>query len=139
MNEPFQPVICRAVITLGKMASRSFKHFLGTAKDGEYYVTIRQEKPKRTEAQNRYYWGAYLPIVAAETGYTKDELHAIAKEALLRSGMTTAEFGGKVYQIPVYKFGGSTTNMSTTEFSDFIERCETLWGIAAPPPTEFAL
>lgn len=107
----------------------------------DYYVTqlkgfklgeqvtmyISSKKPKRSEAQNRYLWGAYYPIIAKETGEDDTEaLHNFFKGEFLT--VEIKEVMGKKVRITK-----STTKLSKHEFSEFIEKIERLTGILAPP------
>lgn len=88
-------------------------------------VYITDKKPKRTENQNRYYW-LYVGMIAAETGNDQDELHELFKGKFLTEKI--------VYVLgePV-RMKKSTTELSVTDFSEFISKIEVLTGILAPP------
>lgn len=88
-------------------------------------LTITNEKPKRTENQNRYYW-MYLGMIAEQTGNDIDDLHTLFKGLFLGKEIVEV-FGHKVRR------AGSTTELSAGQFSDYIRRIEEKTGILAPP------
>lgn len=92
-------------------------------------VSITNAKPKRTEQQNRYYWGVYLPEISRETG-EKD----IERLHLLFSGQFLTEAIFEVLGRKVRK-KKSTSELSTGEFSNYIVDIYTETGVM-PPPTE---
>lgn len=118
----------------GKKAKLVFKslpwvqHQLKKYKDGEevsLYVT--SQKPKRTEQQNRYYWGAYLPLICEATGYTPDELHTYFKGKYLTRGVKPI-LGHSV------RLTASTTELNKSEFSAFVDAISMETGIMPPDP-----
>lgn len=107
-----------------------YEHQLGKFKDGEKVTLIITNRwPKRTNQQNRYWWGAVLPMVAAETGEPDlERLHELFKSMFLTTGIHEV-LGKKV------RMTKSTTELTTSEFSTFITRvCQEV--NCVPPPTE---
>ena len=107
------------------------RHEINKYKSGDkvtcYYTN---EKLKRTEAQNRYYWGAYLPMISAETGNDIDDLHILFKGKFLSKGVVEV-LGHKVRQ------ARSTTELTAGQFSEYISRIEELTGVLAPPTEDY--
>lgn len=107
------------------------RHELNKYKAGEkvtcYYTN---EQLKRTEAQNRYYWGVYLPMISAETGNDIDDLHILFKGKFLSKGVVEV-MGHKIRRAK------STTELSAGQFSEYIQRIEELTGVLAPPTEEY--
>ena len=128
--------VIRVQVEDGKMRSPALKQFLATAKAGTYYFTIDEVKPKRSIAQNNYYWGAYLPLLSRETGYTVDELHSLFKTKFLQQRVADIEMNGERMLVPIE---GSTTSLSKLEFSEYIEKVEAFTGIQSPPTAEYGL
>lgn len=96
-------------------------------------VTITNQRPKRTIAQNNYYWGVYLPEIMRATGETEIELlHSLFKEKFLTK---------KIYPIMghIVKEIGSTTDLSVNDFINYIMAIEEFTGVAAPPTENFGL
>ena len=95
----------------------------------EVTMEVHTRKPKRTEQQNRYYWGAYLPLIASETGeHNLDRLHELFKGKFLTIGIYEV-LGSKV------RITKSTTELGIAEFSNYITDIEVDTGVK-PPPTE---
>lgn len=115
--------------TLTVLARPYFQTFLNAHfKPGdEATLLITGKKPKRTEAQSRYYW-VYLSEISRETGNDPDDLHEFFKAEFLPS--KAVEVLGRV----VIK-RASTTTLTRTEFSEYIEKIAGLTGIE-PPPVE---
>lgn len=84
----------------------------------------------RTLRQNAYYWPVYVKICADHFGYFPDEMHEEFKRM----------FNPKDSKItPGEKFGGTTTKMTTKEFTEYLEKIRTWAGtqeIVLPNPEE---
>jgi len=111
-------------------AVRFYLNSLMKFKDGEQVtVVITNKKPKRSEQQNNYYWGVYLPLIAEETGEQNIEnLHELFKGMFLTTGIV--EVLGK--QVRIKK---STANLGVGEFCNYILAIQEETGVE-PPPTE---
>jgi hypothetical protein len=95
---------------------------------GEIELIVRKWKKKRTDNQNRYYWGVVIPILCESLGYSDEEMHEALKWQFLRN--TTRE------KLPTVK---STVGLSTIEFKNYIEKI-VAWaaeqGIIIPGPNQ---
>lgn len=111
-----------------------YRHNLQKFKEGDHVtLEIHSRKPKRTEQQNRYYWGVYLPLIAHETGeHDLDALHELFKGKFLTEGIVEV-LGQKVRKKK------STTELGRGEFSEFIMNIEAETGIEAPPTENYDL
>lgn len=107
---------------------------LNKFKDGESVILeVHNKKPKRTEQQNRYYFGVYLPLIARETGEQNlDSLHELFKGLFLTTGVVDV-LGHKV------RLKKSTTDLGTSEFSEYIMAIENETNIKAPPVENYGL
>lgn len=107
---------------------------LNKFKEGENVtLLIHNRKPKRSEAQNNYYWGAFLPLISQETGEQDiDALHELFKGLFLTTGIK------QVLGKPVRK-KKSTTTLNKAEFSEYIMKIEAETGVAAPPTESYGL
>lgn len=96
-------------------------------------LMIHNRKPKRTEAQNRYYWGVYLPLIAKEKGENDlDRLHELFKGKFLTQGVVEV-LGEKV------RMKKSTTELSINDFCEYIMNIEALTDVEAPPTENYGL
>ena len=96
-------------------------------------LIITNKKPKRTDQQNRFYWGVYLPAIARETGENDlERLHQLFK------GKFLTEWTGNVLGCPV-RVTRSTTNLSVIEFSEFITNIHALTNVEPPPVEDWGL
>jgi hypothetical protein len=111
-----------------------YQHRLNKFQPGDKVtMTITNKKPRRTQQQNRYYWGIYLPIIAQETGEQDlDKLHTLFRGKFLTTGIETV-LGQKV------RMTRSTTDLSVGEFIEYIMAIENLTGVSAPPPENYQL
>ena len=99
----------------------------------EVSLVIHSRKAKRTEQQNRYYWGAYLPLIAEETGEKDlDRLHELFKGKFLTEGIVDV-LGEKV------RIKRSTTDMNVGEFCQYIMDIEALTRVKSPPTENYGL
>lgn len=137
-SQPFAAKIVRSKtsneMALVVQSKTWYQHNLNKFKDGESVtLEIHSRKPKRSESQNRYYWGVYLPIIAKETGEGDlDALHELFKGKFLAEGIVEV-LGEKVRKKK------STTELGVAEFCEFIMNIEGLTGIAAPPTENYDL
>lgn len=100
-------------------------------KNGERVTAVyTSKKPKRTEQQNRYYWGSFLPLIAEKTGNEIEDLHTLFKGKFLNRGVVEV-LGNKVRRIR------STTDLTVVQFIEYIMQIEKLTGIQAPPTEEY--
>ena len=112
---------------------RYYQHQLNKFKEGEEVtLEIHNKKPKRSEQQNRYYWGVYLPLIANETGERNmDRLHELFKGLFLTKEVV------QVLGKPV-RMKKSTASLSKSEFSEYIMSIEAETGVMAPPTEKTA-
>ena len=93
--------------------------------DGKYSLSIL--KSLRSGQQNKMYWGYILKFIILQYRdfwyiYTKDELHDIFWKAFLPKIRVKSDFS-KNYVMQVE----STTNLTTKQFSDYIERIKAIF------------
>lgn len=79
-------------------------------------VTIENFKKERTTAQNRYYFGVVVPMMADCYGDSKEEFHAYLKEKFLMPKKVT--INGFTFDVRP-----STKDLSTVDFNAYIELC----------------
>lgn len=105
---------------------------LSKFKEGEVVTMyISSRKPKRTQQQNRYYWGVYLPLIAKETG--ENDLDALHK---LFSGKFLTEEIKEVLGQKV-RITKSSSALMISEFMEYIMKIEAETGIEAPPTENY--
>ena len=111
-----------------------FQTQLNKFEEGEKVsMYISNRRPKRSDAQNRYYFGVYLPLIAKETGeYNIDRLHNLFKGMFLTTGIVEV-LGQKV------RMTKSTTELSKNDFSEYIMAIEAETGVQAPPTADYGL
>jgi hypothetical protein len=112
----FHPIFFGTVVDGKLILSRSseFKQYLANLK-GEVQLTITRRKKIRSSAENAYYWGVIVPMVAEEMGLIPDEAHDYLKSLFLKIGY---ESKGKRYEL-----ARSTAILSTEEFEAYAEKC----------------
>ena len=115
-------------------SQRWYQHQLNKFKNGQSVsLMIHNERPKRTDRQNRYYWGVYLPLIAKETGEGNlDSLHELFTGKFLTERVTEV-LGQKV------RMKKSTTALGIMEFSEYIMNIEAETGVEAPPTESWEL
>lgn len=111
-----------------------YQHSLNKFKTNDKVtLSLTNKRPKRTDSQNRYYWGVYLPLIAEETGEQDlDSLHELFKGKFLTTKLR------KVLGLPT-RITKSTTELSVVEFIEYIIAIEALTGVAAPPTENYSL
>lgn len=112
---------------------------VGTLK-GLYRVSLEPARPSRSNRANSWYWacivGSFVQYLN-EQDYnitTPDEAHSLLKARFL--ARTIMDKDGKV----IGRMVGSTTDLDTSGFHDYCERCRTwladFFGIIVPDPGE---
>lgn len=109
--------------------------------DKQVEVTVRLVRKKRSNAQNRWYWGiaisqCILPHIKNSTGeiQTKENIHAFHLSQILEVKSKTHTVLGKTVMIFEYV---STSTMTTIEFNNFKELIQAFWaqrGCVIPDP-----
>lgn len=100
--------------------------------DQKYEVEITAYKPNRTVLQNKLYWH-WLHYLSGETGYSKDELHELAKQSIL--GSDVKMILGKPVPIPK-----STADLNIKDFIDYLTEFEAFFaskGFVLPAPSYY--
>ena len=95
---------------------RELWRVLQTRKPRLYRVTITEHHEKRTNPQNKYYWGVVLPIISLETGYTVDETHEVLKQMFLQKEIVNRKTG------QVNRVTDSTAMQDTKQFAEYIDK-----------------
>lgn len=127
-------------ITSGKLHLHSRQHFIEELRqlDGCDVEVIVKRSRTRSSQQNRYYWGAVIPVVAAglqELGVrmTAEQTHDLLKYKFCKTEIVTND--GDILTTL-----GSTTQMDTAEFNIFVEQVQQ-WAaeylrVVIPEPNE---
>lgn len=120
--------------TLVIKSQRWYHHQISKFRDGEKVtIMIHNRKPKRTEQQNRYYWGVYLPLISRETNEPDlERLHELFKGKFLTEGIVEV-LGEKV------RMKRSTTELGVGEFCQYIMDIEHFTEVEAPPTENYDL
>lgn len=129
----FHPIFFGTVVD-GKLALEKpgqFKQYVAKLK-GDVQLTITRRKKLRTNAENSYYWGVVVAMVAEEMGLIPDEAHDYLKGLFLKMGV---EVKGKRYEVV-----RSTAILSTEEFEEYVTKCRNWAGVELhiyiPEPNE---
>lgn len=110
-------------------------------------VTFRRKRKRRSDQQNRYYWGVVVPLIVEafiDLGHSElvlgnaeshGMIHNLLKRRFLPDGITLEDREGNVYELDP-----STTKLTTVEMMEYTERIQA-WaaeclGINIPDPNE---
>lgn len=107
-----------------KISNRAFfDNDLKLMSDCDVVVTIEKKSRKRTSQQNRYYWG--VVILLCKRGFNElghdlndEDTHTFLKSKFNPRDLIFQDTG------EVFTFGGSTTEMDTTDFNMYIEKIQ---------------
>ena len=125
----------KAFVKNGKVTFQNREQFDNDVSGNEgknVYITIREQKNRRSLNLNSYYWAVVVRLVSVETGYDKEEAHEILKSMFLRTK----------YQIKGIWVDGmkSTTKLSNQEMIDYIDEVKRFasssLGLYIPDPNE---
>lgn len=119
-----------------KLIADALKHF----KDKDLVVTIEKKRNKRSDNQNRYYWGCLIPLVAMGLKdlwgrpVSSETAHEFLKTRFL-FWERADEGTGEVLRLPK-----STTECTTTELEEYMQECRDFaleWlNVTVPLPNE---
>jgi len=137
MKQPtpiFEGDILDGKVEFNQATKEAMARWIKTFKNGTHVeCTIRKHRSKRSNEQNRYYWGVVISILSDHFGYDPEEMH---EEMKLMFNPIRSKID------PARTIGGSTTKLSTVEFfsdeQSYVERiCR--WaaeqhGVYIPPP-----
>ncbi len=87
----------------------------------------------RSMSQNNLYW-LYLTVIQRETGNNANDLHEYLKRELLPPVFIKVKIKGKEVE---RKIPASTTDLTKTEFIDYMDRISALTEIAIPDTESF--
>ena len=137
-SEPFTAVVERKPgerhNSLAISSPVFYHHQLNKFKPGtKVTLEVHTRKAKRSDQQNRYYWGVYLPLIAKETGnHNLDALHSLFSSLFLTEKVVEV-MGRKV------RIKKSTTALGVGEFIEYIMNIEAETGVEAPPTENWQL
>lgn len=114
---------CIVTLESGKITTMTpFVKMLWELKDGKYIIEIAAHN-KRSNPQNRYYWGLVVPLIQQGikdlgTEITKEECHEFLKARFNSQELVNTETAECV-NIP-----RSTTALNKEQFSEYIEKIQ---------------
>lgn len=109
---------------------------------GMYRFEVSKYHKRRTDRQNRYYWPAFVQAFADHLraqgdDITDEDAHEILKAKFLRKHVIDMNTG------EVLEFPGSTAQLSTVEFNEYLDRCATwlseFFGLDIPDPEVYRM
>ena len=80
---------------------------------GAVELIVRKPFRKRSDQENRYYWGVIVKMIADHTGHTRDEVHDALRHMFLKDGLVAR----------------STTSLSTAEAEEYYANIR-MWAAA---------
>ena len=89
-----------------------YKNYVATLEGCEIDMEIYKYEPKRSQRQNKLYFGM-LTIISKDTGHSKEYLHAFFANKFLGDKI-------KVFGEP-FVYSRSTTELTTKTFSTYLE------------------
>ena len=138
MKQPvpiFEGDVVNKKLKLFDHEKQAIARWVATFKDGtKLDITIRKHKSKRSNEQNRYYFGVVLPILADHFGH--DNIEDMHEDMKLKFNPIESKIE------PGKTIGGTTTKLSTVDFfsaeTSYVERicrwAATEYSIYVPPP-----
>lgn len=107
--------------------------------DGRVLIRVEKWKNRRSNGQNRFWWGTVVKLFADHCGEHPDDMHEILKLQLLPKQVVTID--PETGEEKTVTIGRSTANLSTQDFKDLIFRAQELGArmdIYIPDPGEVA-
>jgi hypothetical protein len=130
-------VVTHGKLKLGARERQELDRAVSQFADGKISLKLEKEKQRRSNAQNRFWWGTVVKLFADHCGHYPDEMHEILKVELLPKEveMVNPETG----ETKTMTIGRSTASLPKAEFKDLIHRAQELgasMGIYIPDPGE---
>jgi|TARA_R110000851_G_scaffold2924_2_gene11859 hypothetical protein len=132
--------------TNNPLVKRCLKKMAAKNEDNLLEVCVRPFRYRRSDAQNRYYWGVCVPKVmvflkeAKGHRFSRDEVHQLNLQYIVGAAYEELEikdpFSGELIKV-LKEVGKSTSKMNTLEFTNFIEELRGFWlhaGCDIPEP-----
>ncbi len=83
------------------------------------YCKLDFETTKRSNPQNRYYFGVVVKLISSHTGFSSLEIHEILKHKFLKRGVVLINNrGGREFQ----DITESTTDLNTVQFEEYLSK-----------------
>ena len=86
--------------------------FLSRLEGKRVTVDIKKWYHKRSDNQNKYYWGVVIPYLCGHTGYESEEMHDVLRVKFLTEESLT--------NVPPKI--GRTSKLSTMEMEDYLDK-----------------
>ena len=116
------PVFGAGVVRRGRLRivrAHLFAEQLAGLREGPVEIRIERKRATRSVEQNAWYWSCLVGLVAEHTGYTPDEIHELYKAKFIPKRLAVADGNGEI--VGEFVIGGSTTKLSTKEFTEYAE------------------
>lgn len=102
--------------------------FFKTLAGKKVEIVVRRARTKRTDKQNKWWWGQAIPIIARELGYDKHEYDD------LHYGLVAKCFGTKFDAVMKQEIPNvRSSQLSTVQFSELMEWV-VRWAAQQDPP-----
>ena len=88
---------------------------------GKQNIKIQKHRNKRSNKQNKYYWGIVIAYISNETGFTDKEVHELLKFKFLQTSKVSK-------QGSVETFIQSTTELDTLEAEEYLDKIR-IWAL----------
>lgn len=107
----FKGIVLKGKLTLDNPTR--FKTLIPIFEGKKVQISVGEVKKPRSNQANKYYWSCVVGIPAEYFGYFPEEMHSAFKMMFLKKHNE-----GKPDTTR------STTDLSTSEFSEYVERCK---------------
>ena len=127
---------------LSGYASETLREFISSNNGKNLEIVVKRKRAKRSNAQNKFYWGAVIPIIQAAfkdlgTRLNPEEVHFFLKQKFNYKTLVSVD-GELIGEIPQ-----STAELNKLEFMEYIDKI-TQWSaeilnIQIPEPKHYDL
>ena len=123
----------------GVFQCRAFWDWMGVPGRESVTVTVSDTRPKRSNPQNRYYFGVVVELIylaLKESGWevTREGTHELLRVRFLSEDRPIGNDGEFVTRVK------STTELDGKEFGEYVEDCKRFaaeyWNVVVPEPNE---
>lgn len=116
--------------------------WLGSLAGQKVEIVIGKPENSRTNAENRYYWGVVVKLLADELGYSSEDMHELLK---MQFNSKVLDVYAKADKLTPRKcrIGKSTASLKVEEFENYLESIRvwaaTFLKVVIPLPNEVDL
>jgi hypothetical protein len=119
----FEVFIRNGQIDFQQYDRKRWYQLISEQKDGEYVLSLKKKKKRRSNEQLRYLWGVVYKMISDETGLSQEDVHESMKMQYLCGLKTFVTKTGKTMSLVAPRSLSDIGDVTTGEMGKYIEDC----------------